>query len=173
HWVVDRVDLQEVNPGLGMENQYHLAAFTSASDQIAYSSHSPYISLTVTNCGALSVVLPGIKGSFLARDSTLHQLVLEAREEFGGEVVLENCHILPVRSGEDAPVIRLNAELGTGLTNCVIHLPVSGKESDAVDLSLIGFLEINRKLSYRHINTRLSKHFRKYLAEQGITIHAD
>ncbi len=173
HWVVDRVDLQEVNPGLGMENQYHLAAFTSASDQIAYSSHSPYISLTVTNCGALSVVLPGIKGSFLARDSTLHQLVLEEREEFGGEVVLENCHILPVGSRDDAPVIRLNAELGTGLTNCVIHLPVSGKESDAADLSLIGFLEINRKLSYRHINTRLSKHFRKYLAEQGITIHAD
>src|SRR5690606_22830305 len=78
--------------------------------------------------------------------------------------------IANVSSDQGKPFYSLASELGTSFINCIIHAPqVNGsffpELTDRYD-----FIQINRKLRFNHLNTRLGKDLIQYYKGKGIAI---
>src|SRR5690606_4456336 len=87
-----------------------------------------------------------------------------------GRLVLNNCQFSPRVKKSSAPIYTLDSELGTSLTNCIIHPPrVDGQLAPEM-FDQIEFVQINKKVRYSQLNTSLSNHLLAYLKEQNIAL---
>ena len=70
----------------------------------------------------------------------------------------------------EQPFFRLDTELGTSFVNCLVHAPAveDVPRPDLVDR--LGFLVLNKAVSYNHLNTRLGRDILNYCRSRGITL---
>lgn len=114
-----------------------------------------YPHIRVTNCSNFSVFLGGSAANLTVTDSTIDRCTAAAAGPLRGTLRFNDCRFAPhVHEGEE-PIYALDAELGTHLTNCILHAPrIEGvPQPDQTDR--LEFVQPNKRVRFYHLNTAL------------------
>jgi len=169
--VLDQVDLEplEVNSE-GDGNGHLVVSEGDKSSEGNYDAHAPHIKLIVKDCDAFSAEMHSIRAELNLQNCIVNRLDLGTEKGFEGSVSLNNCHIAPVVLGAEDKPFKLDTELGTSFTNCVMHLPNQAGKYDPKAVPQIDIIQLNGEVKYNHINTRLSKGWRAHNSAEGISL---
>lgn len=107
-----------------------------------------------------------------AADVTVQRSTVNCMDNYSGgqmrgRLLLDNCDIRADAVDDGKVLYTLTSLLGTTLLNCTLHAPVLNGTSRPDLLSRCGFIEVNQKLQFNHLNTSLSKQVIDYFAAQG------
>ncbi|WP_139602588.1 hypothetical protein [Paenibacillus hemerocallicola] len=107
-----------------------------------------------------------------AADVTVQRSTVNCMDNYSGgqmrgRLVLDNCDIRADAVDDGKVLYTLTSQFGTTFLNCTVHAPILNGTTRPDLLSRCGFIEMNQKLQYNHVNTSLSKQVIDYFAAQG------
>lgn len=107
-----------------------------------------------------------------AADVTLRRSTVNCMDNYNGgqmrgRLVLDNCDIRADAVDDGKVLYTLTSQFGTTFLNCTVHAPLLDGVSRPDLLSRCGFIDVNQKLQFNHVNTTLSKPVIDYYAAQG------
>ncbi|WP_028548571.1 hypothetical protein [Paenibacillus sp. UNC451MF] len=84
-----------------------------------------------------------------------------------GRIQLDQCDIRADALNDNKNLYYLASELGTYFVNCTIHAPILDNVSRPDLLAKYDFIDVNNRLRYFHLNTKLSKELTDYFNNEG------
>jgi hypothetical protein len=85
-----------------------------------------------------------------------------------GSFSFTDCAFLPVLSSVRQPFYNVAATLGTSFTNCILHAPQMNGRSRPELADDYGFLQLNKRVRFNHLNTRLGNDIINYFKAKNI-----
>jgi len=152
------------------EDDYHLEF--NVNPDLTYDEFSLYPEIRFVNCPSLAMKLDRSIAQIVAVNCNVNRVTCAGDNSFRGEISFNNCKVIPVITGENTKPFNLQAELGTSFINCVFHMPQKDQKVCSDALPLIDFLNLNRSVSFNHLNSRLGKDVLLYLNAQEIKLSA-
>ncbi|MDF2661323.1 MAG: hypothetical protein K0Q94_4114 [Paenibacillus sp.] len=90
-----------------------------------------------------------------------------------GRILLDQCDIRAEALNDGKSLYYLATELGTHFVNCTVHAPVLDGAVRPDLLARCDFIDVNNKLRYYHLNTKLSKELTDYFANAGTPVEPE
>ncbi|CAG7628742.1 hypothetical protein ACFQI7_15555 [Paenibacillus allorhizosphaerae] len=84
-----------------------------------------------------------------------------------GRIQLDQCDIKADALDDGKSLYYLSTELGTYFVNCTVHAPVLDGVARPDLLARYDFIDVNNRLRYYHMNTKLSKELTDYFVNSG------
>ncbi|GAA3409833.1 hypothetical protein ACFFNY_31330 [Paenibacillus hodogayensis] len=109
----------------------------------------------------------GAAANVTVRDSTVNCMDNYSGGQMRGSLVLDQCDIRPDAVDDGKVLYTLNAQFGTTFLNCTIHAPILNGVARPDLFARHGFIDINQKLMWNHVNTTLAKQLVDYYAGIG------
>jgi hypothetical protein len=122
--------------------------------------HALYPEIRILNCHHVAAKINAVADLRIER-SEVNGLKLALK----GGVALADCRLKAGEQGMD-----VQAEGGAGFTNCVLHAPEMNGESRPDLVDRYGFVELNKKVRFNHLNTRLGADIIAYCREKRLTL---
>lgn len=126
-----------------------------------------YPQIEFNQVGELRAHLNGGIADVYIRRSVLNGLAASSERTMRGRMVLEQCDLRADAREDGNDFFALSSELGTYFVNCTIHSPVVDGVRRPDLLERYGFIDINHRLQYHHLNTSLSRELVEAYAEAG------
>jgi len=167
HFHFENIQLEKITSA--EEAGYHLQIET-AETGAAYDAYSLYPAIRVSHCPAFSANIGSAAVDMVIYNCTVNRVNTTADQPSPGEFSFTGCKFVPVITSDSSKPYDLAAKLGTSFLNCTFHMPGMNGEVVPSALPLIDFLELNGKLHYNHINSRLGRDVVSYLKEKNIRI---
>lgn len=165
--VFDGVQLEKIEDPAAALSGAHILLSGSNQKQDTYTL-IPLIQFK--NCHNLVGSFAGNTADLQFENCTINRLTTEGKTAFLGNIRFNNCKFKPLLLKPEAPYA-LSSTLGTSFTNCIIHLPQMKGENRPELFHLLDFIEINKKLRYNHLNTRLGIDVLNYYKSKSIVLN--
>lgn len=149
----------------------HLYLGSAAGDEYE-DERALYPEIRISGCHGFSGYFGGSIADVYIERSIISRLTAEEGGPMRGKLAFADCTFKADVRDDSADFFALSAELGTSFTNCILAAPSVGGEDrpDLADRS--GFIEINRRVRYNHLNTRLGNDLLKHIRESGTTLNS-
>lgn len=139
------------NIHLEKEHARHLLFNAQPSKPYA-DNYSLYPEVRITNCHYITAEMAGSASLRIERSQ-----VGTLKAALRGELSLSDCKLRPVTKGGEPSFYSLSADAGTSFTNCILHAPLVDGVAKPALIDRYGFIQINKRLRFNHLNTRLGQ----------------
>ena len=180
--VFENIQLEEIPPSKPSDSeQVHFRIGTGA-DMAYQDAKALYPQIRFVNCLNLSVYLGGSAAQVWVTDSTIDRCTAAMDGPLRGGLSFQSCRFAPQvsdadedsatgqDSSADEPIYALDAELGTHLTNCIVHAPQVGGEPHPEQADRLDFIQPNKRVRYYQLNTALGNDLLQYFKAKPIEL---
>lgn len=158
------LERMDENPGSPSLESMHFYINDSKSDK---SPDALFPEIRFTDCKNLEAHLGSGTANLNFENCSISRITKD-QGVFRGRSSFSGCEFLPVCADVKKIFYDLEAELGVSFTNCTVYLPVINGKPEPERIDLIGFLEINKRVRFNHLNTRLGNDIIQYYKKLGI-----
>ncbi len=158
----------EVVPEQTSQASTHVNFLLNALGSTPYDDeHALYPKIDFINVGEFFGHFKGAVADVYFNRSTINCVDAYEGGPLRGRIVFDNCDIRARAEFSDRNFYHLGTMLGVYFINCTAHAPIVGGVSRPDLLHWYEFIEVNRKVAYNHLNTKLSKELMDYFANNG------
>lgn len=156
-FIFDNIDFEDIADET--ERGFHFSVTGKAGYK---EGNGLYADISFLNCKNLSIKNDQLIANISLFNSGLQRFSNASGGPGKGRLSLMNCTLQPVLSDSTDLAYHLEAEGTTNFVNCLLQAPVLKGKLRPDLVNQIGIMELNRKVRYHHVNTRLGADLLKY-----------
>ena len=167
--IFEDIQLETMAAEAPRSDQVHLL-MKSAADVKYMDEFALYPEIRVARCHGISAHFGGNAADVLFDQCRITRLTASDANRMPGALTFRDCRFEAAVQGNDTPIYRLETELGTSFVTCVVHAPSVDNVPRPDLVNSLGFLELNRSVSYNHVNTRLGQDILNHCRRIGLRL---
>lgn len=167
--IFENIQLSKLQGAPATKNHTHLMLGSSANDEYE-DELALYPEIRIAGCHGFVGYFGGSIAEVSIERSRISRITAEEDGPMRGGLSFTDCTFKAVARDANSDFYALESELGTSFTNCRLVAPVVNGEvrPDLADRS--GFIEVNRRVRFNHLNTRLGNDILNHLRNNGVTL---
>jgi len=150
-------------------DQVHLLV-KSAANLKYMDEYALYPEIRVTRCHGISAHFGGNAADVVFDQCRITRLTGSDSNVMPGALIFRDCRFEAAVQNSDKPFYLLGTELGTSFVNCIVYAPKVDNASRPDLADRLGFLVLNKSVSYNHVNTRLGHDILNYCKSRGVKL---
>lgn len=167
--IFEDIQLETIPAQTPRSDQVHLL-LKSAANLTYMDEHALYPEIRVARCHGISAHFGGNAADVVFDQCRITRLTGSDTSRMPGALTFRDCKFEAAVQGSDTPIYMLGTELGTSFVTCVVHAPTVDQVSRPDLANALGFLELNRSVSYNHVNTRLGQDILSHCRRIGLRL---
>jgi hypothetical protein len=149
--------------------QVHLLV-KSAANLKYIDDYALYPEIRVARCHGISAHFSGNAADVVFDQCRITRLTGSDTNRMPGALTFRDCKFEAAVQGSDQPFYMLGTELGTSFVTCIVYAPTVDNVSRPDLANALGFLVLNKSVSYNHVNTRLGQDILNYCRRTGLRL---
>ncbi len=129
-----------------------------------------YPEIRVARCHGITAHFGGSAADVAFDQCTIARLTGSDTNRMPGALSFRDCRFEAAVRGTAQPIFMLGAELGTTFVTCVVHAPTVDGAPRPDLANALGFVVLNKSVSYNHVNTRLGQDILGHLRRTGVKL---
>lgn len=158
----------EVVPEQTSQSSTHVNFMLNALGSTPYDDeYALYPKIDFINVGPFFGHFKGAVADVYFNRSTINCIDAFEGGRLRGKLVFDHCDIQASAEFSERNFYHLGTELGVYFINCTVHAPIVGGMPRPDLLPWYEFIDVNKKLAYNHLNTKLSNELIDYFTNNG------
>ncbi|TZF81451.1 hypothetical protein FW774_17980 [Pedobacter sp. BS3] len=163
--VFDNVQLEEPD-----ENERLHISIRNKKGEKYKDEYALYPEIYIRDCKGLNADFGGNIAAISIEHCSVSRLTGSLKNEMPGRLTFASCLFQPVIKDANTIFYSLSASLGTFFTNCTLHAPVVSGVLKPELADHIGFVQVNKKVRFNHLNTILGRDLLNYYKSKHIAL---
>jgi hypothetical protein len=167
--IFEDVQTERIPAAEPRSDQVHLLV-KSAANLKYMDEYALYPEIRVTRCHGISAHFGGNAADVVFDQCRITRVTGSDSNVMPGALTFRDCRFEAAVQNSDKPFYLVGTELGTSFVNCIVYAPKVDNASRPDLADRLGFLVLNKSVSYNHVNTRLGHDILNYCKSRGVKL---